>query len=276
MDRYSFELSIENTMWNGLGYFPRHSGSSTCATLWHFRGSGSAELKTEQLFSLQIVHHDQEFAVRRKADLVARRVDLVERHRPGVLARGSDRILALRILVELQECDRLEILLRVENADAAAQADHARGPTALRMPDRAVRAGQGQRRGTGQRTLFDEEFAHRDHLPVDLVTLGAAIVVLAGIGIGLDLVDGERATLDPRLAQLRHIGSPVELQRRLDLRRRAIEAGRDVLLPIGHEIGLRVLRVDRDMDPEPQASGFGDVFDELHLRAVETHAVDVG
>src|SRR5215831_20237087 len=54
MDRYSFELSIENTMWNGLGYLPRHSGSSTCATLCHFRGSGSAELKTEQLFSRRL------------------------------------------------------------------------------------------------------------------------------------------------------------------------------------------------------------------------------
>src|SRR5262249_61681368 len=138
MDRYSFELSIENTMWNGLGYFPRHSGSSTCATLWHFRGSGSAELKTEQLFSLQIVHHDQEPAVRRKADLVARRVDLVERHGPGVLAGRDDRILPLRVLVELQEGGRFEALLRVEDADAAAEAHHRRGPPALGMPDRAI------------------------------------------------------------------------------------------------------------------------------------------
>src|SRR5882672_2358415 len=54
MERYSFELSIENTMWNGLGYLPRHRGSSTCATLRQFVGSGSAQLKIEQLFSRRL------------------------------------------------------------------------------------------------------------------------------------------------------------------------------------------------------------------------------
>src|SRR5215468_9497927 len=41
-------------MWNGLGYLPRHSGSSTCATLCHLVGSGSAQLKIEQLFSRRL------------------------------------------------------------------------------------------------------------------------------------------------------------------------------------------------------------------------------
>src|SRR5438132_11787062 len=53
-DRYSFELSIENTMWNGFGYLPRHSGSSTCAIFFQLRGSESLESKTEQLFSRRL------------------------------------------------------------------------------------------------------------------------------------------------------------------------------------------------------------------------------
>src|SRR4030095_6319750 len=45
---------MENTMWNGLGYLPRHSGSSICAILRQLRGSGSLESNTEQLFSRRL------------------------------------------------------------------------------------------------------------------------------------------------------------------------------------------------------------------------------
>src|SRR5215472_13660648 len=54
IERYSFGLSIEKTMWNGLGYLPRHNGSSTCAIFFHLRGSGSDESKTAQLFSRKL------------------------------------------------------------------------------------------------------------------------------------------------------------------------------------------------------------------------------
>ena len=61
IERYSFELSSENTMWKGLGYFPRQSGSSICATFLQLRGSGSLESKMEQLFSrrLFIMHRNR-------------------------------------------------------------------------------------------------------------------------------------------------------------------------------------------------------------------------
>ena len=91
----------------------------------------------------------EELAVGREADLVARRVDLVEHDLPGVLVDLLDRILVLRILVELQEGRRIEILLRVEDADAAAQAHDSRRPAALGMPDRAVGAGQRERASPG-------------------------------------------------------------------------------------------------------------------------------
>ena len=45
---------MENTMWNGLGYLPTHSGSSMCAIFFQLRGSGSLESKTEQLFSRRL------------------------------------------------------------------------------------------------------------------------------------------------------------------------------------------------------------------------------
>ena len=35
-------------MWNGFGYLPRHNGSSTCASFFHLRGSGSLESKIER------------------------------------------------------------------------------------------------------------------------------------------------------------------------------------------------------------------------------------
>src|SRR5215510_631627 len=61
IDRYSFLLSIEKTMWNGFGYLPPQSGSSTWATFLHFVGFGSCTLKTEQLFSrrLFIMHRNR-------------------------------------------------------------------------------------------------------------------------------------------------------------------------------------------------------------------------
>src|SRR6516165_3398106 len=45
---------MENTMWNGFGYLPTHSGSSMCAIFFQLRGSGSLESKTEQLFSRRL------------------------------------------------------------------------------------------------------------------------------------------------------------------------------------------------------------------------------
>src|SRR5260370_40988391 len=45
---------MENTMWDGFGYLPTHSGSSMCAIFFHLRGSGSLESNTEQLFSRKL------------------------------------------------------------------------------------------------------------------------------------------------------------------------------------------------------------------------------
>ncbi len=224
----------------------------------------------------EIVHHHQEAAVGRETDLMPRRVDLVEHHLPGVLVDLLHWILALHVLVELQEGHRFEILLRVKDADAAAQPHHCRCPAALGMPDRAVGATQRQWIGAGHRAFLDEQLAHRHHFPVDLVALRALVVVEPGLRIGIDLLDGERAALHPGIAQLADIGRPVVSQRRLHLRRRAIEAGGDVLLAIGHEVGLCVLGVDGDMHAEPQPGAFRHVLDQLHLRAVEAHAIDVG
>ena len=144
------------------------------------------------------------------------------------------------------------------------------------MPDCSIGAGQRQRRVARHRAFLHEQFTHGHHFPVDLVALGAAIVVEAGFGVGVDLPDGERAALDPGIAQVGHVGRPVVPECRLHPRRGAVEAGGDVLLAVGHKIGLRVLRVDGDMDAEAETCGLRDVLDHLHLRAVEADAVDVG
>ena len=148
----------------------------------------------------QVVHHHEELAVGREADLVTRRMDLVEDDLPRVLVDLLDLVLVLRILVELQEGGRLEILLGVEDADATAQAHDGGGPAAFRMPDRAVGPGERQRRLAGQRAFLDEQLAHRHHFPIDLVALGAAQIVEAGLLVRVDLLDGERAALDPCIA----------------------------------------------------------------------------
>src|SRR5215831_1017712 len=58
---YSLQPSIENTMWNGFGYLPTHSGSSMCAIFFQLRGSGSLESNTEQLFSRRLFIMQRKF-----------------------------------------------------------------------------------------------------------------------------------------------------------------------------------------------------------------------
>ena len=60
--------------------------------------------------------------------------NLVERDFPVVVVDLLHRILVRRILVELDERRRREILFGIENDDAAAQADHSRRPAPARMP----------------------------------------------------------------------------------------------------------------------------------------------
>src|SRR5215813_565583 len=125
----------------------------------------------------QIIHHDQELAVRRKANLVTGRADPVERDSPGVLTCGNDWVLPLRVLVELQESYWIEILLRIENDDAATEPHDRRRPSAFGMPNRAVCSTQGERGLARQRALLDEQLAHRHHFPINLVALGALVVI---------------------------------------------------------------------------------------------------
>src|SRR5450631_4607208 len=86
----------------------------------------------------EIVHHAEETPVRREADLMARRVDLVEGHLPMILGYFHDVILVLRIRVELQESGRFEIALRVQNRDATTEAHDGCRPAPAWMPDGAA------------------------------------------------------------------------------------------------------------------------------------------
>jgi hypothetical protein len=67
----------------------------------------------------------------------------------------------------------------------------------------------------------------------------------------------------------------IEFQRGLHPRGRPVEAGGDVLLSIGDEIGLGVLRIDRDMHAKAKPRRFRDIFHDLHLSAIIADAVDV-
>src|SRR5438034_10351268 len=75
------------------------------------------------------------------------------------------------------------------------------------MPDRAVGAAEAENVIAGQRSFLDEQLAHRDHLPFDLLAFSAAIVVLAGRRIRIDLGDLEHAALLPGLRQLATLGT---------------------------------------------------------------------
>src|SRR5215510_16362851 len=116
-------------------------------------------------------------------------MDLVEDDLPMIIVDARDGILVLRILVELQECDRIEVVLRVENADAAAEPHDRCRPASRWVPDGAVRPAERVRRIAGYRSLLHEQFSHRDHFPFDLLALGALIVELTGPPIRVDLGD---------------------------------------------------------------------------------------
>ncbi len=68
---------------------------------------------------------------------------------------------------------------------------------------------------------------------------------------------------------------PIVFERGDDPRGAAVEAGGDVLLPVGHEIALGVLGVDVDVDAEAEPGRLRHVFHHLHLRPVIAHPVDV-
>ncbi len=184
-------------------------------------------------------------------------------------------ILVRRVLVELKESHGLEVLLGIEDELAATQSHDGGRPAAARVPDGAVGAAETENIIAGERPLLDEQFAHGHHLPFDLLTLGAEIVVLAGLRVGIDLGDLEHAALLPSLGQVADVGHPVVFERRDHARGPAVEAGRDVLLSVGDEIALRGLRIDVHVHAETEARGFRDILHHLHLRAVVAHAIDV-
>src|SRR5262249_10971562 len=157
-------------------------------------------------------------------------MDLIEDDLPMIVIDFFDRILVLRILVELQERDRIEVVLRVENADAAAEPHHRCRPASRWVPDGPVRPAEGVRRIARNRSLLHEQFAYRHHFPFDLLAFGALIVELPDLRIRVDLVDLELAPLHPALPEFACVSLPVEFQRRYDPRGLAIEARRNVLL----------------------------------------------
>src|SRR6516164_11316287 len=107
---------------------------------------------------------------------MAGREDLVELHLPVVVVDPGDRVLVLRVLVELQESHRVEIAFRIEDDLSTTQPDYGGGPPPAWMPDRAVGAAQMERIGAGECPLLDEPLAHRHHFPFDLLTLGTQII----------------------------------------------------------------------------------------------------
>ena len=71
---------------------------------------GVARIEDRTIVLAQIVHHDAEAAIRGEPDLTAGREDLVECHLPVIVVDLDDRVLVRVVLVELQECHRIEII----------------------------------------------------------------------------------------------------------------------------------------------------------------------
>src|SRR5262249_7869156 len=140
----------------------------------------------------------------------------------------------------------LHVLERPRHDDAVVVATVAR-PDADQLVGLSVDEGVGPAETedivAGERPLLDEQFAHGHHLPFDLLAFGAEIVVLAGLRVRIDLGDLEHAALLPSLGQVAHVGHPIVFERRDDARGPAVEARRDVLLPVGDEIALRGLGI---------------------------------
>src|SRR5262249_42122889 len=152
-------------------------------------------------------------AVGREANLMARREDPVESHFPAVLTGLIDWIMVWRILVELNEGYGLEVFLSIEDNLPAAQTYNGRRPAPARMPDRAVGAAKMDRIIAGDRALLDEQLAHRDHFPFNLLAFGAQVVVFASRQIGIDFGNLQGAAVPPCRGEVRLVWLPVVLER---------------------------------------------------------------
>ena len=71
-----------------------------------------------------------------------------------------------------------------------------------------------------QLARVDEIFAHRHHLPVELVALGAAVIVEARLRRLHELGDPDFAALEPIVLEraVRFVPVPIEAEGRYDLR----------------------------------------------------------
>ena len=149
-----------------------------------------------------------------------------------------------------------------------------------RVMDAIVRARQRLHGIARQLARIGEILAHRHHFPIELVALGSAVIVEARLG-GLDEArDAHLAALEPIVLQqaVRLIADPVEAEGLDDLglvvAGRALEETDDVLLPIGDGEAAGVGE-DHRMNAEADARRLGDVFQQIHLLAVESDAIDL-
>src|SRR5262249_28262420 len=117
---------------------------------------GIARIEDGTIVLAQIVHHAEEPAVGREADLVAGGEDLVELHLPVIVVDLGDGILAGGGLVELEKGHRLEVVLGVEDQLPAAQSDDRGGPAAGWMPDGAIGPAQAEYVVAGKGPFLDE------------------------------------------------------------------------------------------------------------------------
>ena len=128
------------------------------------------------------------------------------------------------------------------------------------MPDGAVGAGQRLRRIAGDRAFLDKQFSHRHHFPLDLLTFGAAIVELAGFRIRIDFGDLERAAIPPAIAQIARVALPIIFKAAMTRDDRPVETSGDVLLSVGDEVRLGILRIDGDDERRDPGRVVSDTF----------------
>ena len=166
-----------------------------------------------------IVGHDEPLAIRAKTALVARGQHRVQLDLPDAVADLRHGNIIFRCSRRRGNAgDRLHACAVDHDADGEhPQRNKREGMD--RMVHAIVRAREPADCVARQLARVDEIFAHRNHLPVELVALGAAVIVEARFRRHHELGDPDFAALEPIVLEsaVRFVPVPIEAEGRYDL-----------------------------------------------------------
>jgi len=223
----------------------------------------------------KIVHHHQMVAGGVEPGLMDGIPHRGERDLPGIGVTGDffDGPIVGQAVVGEEVADGLH-RGAVDDETAAAHAQTGDGVSVAGVVQAKIKTGQGV--GAVPRGLasFDKKLRHGRHLIVDLIPLGAEVVVLTVLA-GLEAGKADRAALGPGVGEGFGVGRPVGPEGGKHagflLSAGPGEKGGNVLLPVGAGETVPIGKGDR-MNTQANPRGLGDVFEKFHLAGLSVVA----